>query len=503
MFNLFKRKNISKSISSNTSNYNKIENILVTLGLLDILQKYKTAFSTYESRDLYLNLKESFNDFEQLYKSQSLDIHFLNPILNDFSSIGENLNNESNELRFPNFEILRIDPANLDSKSLKKAFRKASLEHHPDRGGEEWKMKKAIDEYVHIEKYLLTNKLMNKTDGDSIFNHDNQASNVEGFYKYTRLEVYKASVDIWDLKYSIELFNEILNSEYQIFTGHLLYNQICFIDWDFKFYRRLDLIDSENYNDYLERYIDYIKSFEGRNYINDGIIHSHTAEETLRNHLEFLENYKSILDNKLRKIYNHPLQLSFALDNKIIDDKYYKAKSKNFGELEAKEIALVQKVINFFSNPGFFVFDYELNFEESEDDCGNDYAFLYKELTKSKRKDYIEAFYKNPSINLIRKYLHVRLNSIIENLLILGKFENKERLLRELELLASLKREKSLKLIFEEIIELIKIIREGDLAIEQKKLLLKISHYNKIYKNPSIDLLVSPPYLSYYGLILY
>ena len=162
----------------------------------------------------------------------------LNPLLKEFGFIDKNAKTKLNKVQVPTFNILEIKPEELDKQTLKRAFRKASLTHHPDKGGDESKMKKAIDEYVLLEKYLMTQSLFERTDESSDLFFGNELKNVENFYNYARTKVFKASVDIWDLNYSTSLFDEIVNSDFKLLTTSILFEQVFIVSGDLKYFRR-------------------------------------------------------------------------------------------------------------------------------------------------------------------------------------------------------------------------------------------------------------------------
>ena len=257
----------------------------------------------------------------------------------------------------------------------------------------------------------------------------------------------------------------------------------------------------------MKRYIEFITNFEGRKYIYDEFSTKDSVDEDIAWHLDMLERRKVVFGKTLRKVFTHPLQLNFAKENNIIDNEYYESKMRTFGELEKRDKELNQSIADYSTNPGFFVFDHELDFTNSENHKGNfEFAYLFEQLKQSKKIEYSEAFYEKPTLSLVRDYLHIRLNSIIENLLIKGEFSNKERLVIELEFLSTLKRMNSRKQIYDEINDCINLLIEGDLAKEQKKLSQKVLEFKEKNKEFSIDgstMSVTGAPLSYSHLLLY
>ncbi|HEX2788638.1 MAG TPA: J domain-containing protein [Ignavibacteria bacterium] len=406
-------------MENTTSIINKSYNYLETplIESFFILKERKYYFDSLKHvgtrREFYDTYKNSITKFISCINSDK-DISLLNSIA--FNHIKTII--DENTFKVPlssidpkGFHLLNLsEPVSIDS--LKDKYRIAAKKYHPDIGGTNEEMQTVNSAFDKFHNILCIKTFNNDEDCNSDFLNDEMTAKDFIYLIYTSL--IEITLDDWQIEESykwLKLFYErnIANTKY---GKGLLTSSIPMLS---NLAKNLHLIKLTTESQYC-----FTK-----------------AEECLaiaQKEGLFYDNYvKSAHEiiNELKKpriVITHIKQANNLLYYNIIDEKKYNDAMKRFNirknDDESKEdILKIFLLENEFQNLPLDILTVQVNITGKLINEPDYFDYYFNELTDEQKCEYKEAFSKSTNIKLIRKYVYVRLFSILKSII---SFENQK-----------------------------------------------------------------------------
>lgn len=290
--------------------------------------------------------------------------------------------------------------------NLKAAYRKASLAHHPDRGGSTSTMQ-AVNRAFTAFHETLCNEI--EAEADEGGEHP-ERRDAASFILHTRGVLLGAQVDLWDIDAAFATFTR-LQDRGGIKAEHfdLLFNGVSgsLLDTLANLTKRLTASGrTEDARQVLGAYENVAEALM-EDWLNPEYV-SRTAG-ALRKRVESGKRGAVVL--------NHPIQVENAYRLGIIDDERYRKYVDKFEAAASDEEELARHLAVYVTSYGFV----PVISEDSETgapppteparDPG--YETRLSALDSAQKSEYVRAFSPGTTLKWVRKYELVRLNDLI------------------------------------------------------------------------------------------
>ena len=326
------------------------------------------------------------------------------------------------------YKLLELSDT-ISFESLKQSYRNAAKKHHPDKGGSTENMKVVNNAFEKFHKLLCLNK-NREFDFDSEDN--SEIKNVNDFLCVLYELIIDINLDNWEIeeayKWTLKYYemNLKLSIDRQINLIPILTSlaKKLFIA---KFNSEAELCLKK-----AEKYLVIAKK-EGLFFDN------------------FVEDAKKVLFNagKYRIVVTHLEQANNLYKYRIIDEKRLRNSLKKFNTNEDEEKIKEEFLKQFILNTGFLEelpsdkFDNFVYIENCLIEEPGYFNYNFAELSNEQKTEYKKAFSCYANLQLIRKYIYVRMYSLLKSIISFKEFDKLESALNELELLKNLKAPRS------------------------------------------------------------
>lgn len=297
-------------------------------------------------------------------------------------------------------------------ESLKSAYKKAVMKHHPDRGG------------MH-EAMLVINKAYHEFQDHLCINLENRSSKLsqEPLFDKFNTEPQNANDYIYLLN---ALLSEVYCDEWDIVNSFHIVKKLQ----EQQFYGSQLVKSAEEKFKVVEMALTLAKRLAAANMhleANDAMVFTHHIYEICNfnsnAHFQSLfEEAKSVISGikKLKVVINHPRQADNALSSGVISKERYDSLHEKFSQ-EFKGEMYKEKILKDFLNTSEFVngLAYDRGAYNAQPKSQNVSYPLYFEdnrlhkLSEDQQAEYFSAFSINSSLDLVKKYTYVRLVSYI------------------------------------------------------------------------------------------
>jgi len=390
--------------------------ILKNINLLSIpiIESY---YRLQEIQAYYNSIKHINNrrDLYPIYVKSIKEFLNFNDINNYMKILDENIFNSKNKkviIKFSDKDIKKLHPkgfALLNLKvpfnfnELKKSYKTAARKCHPDIGGSEKDMKILNEAYDLYQNFLLTSNYSETSTNESLFQF--KVKNSKIFYHTLFSDLIDIYIDTWELFKAQELIQYLIKNNF--FQTNLLSTNysfmVIFLEQLSNLSKKFTSIGEYDLSkNLLEQITFYKKKYKYR-----GVDDSFDYVE------DIAEGRK-----KFRIIINHLKLAENAYKINAISEKKYKELLKRF---KNRQILLEQtnKILTKYLLTNTFIalpFDIKINFgfmiNYIPEVWYGDNKIVYK-LSVQQQYQYYYTFYIKPEVNLIKKYLFVRLCSYI------------------------------------------------------------------------------------------
>ncbi|MFM9966332.1 MAG: hypothetical protein ACKV2Q_34585 [Planctomycetaceae bacterium] len=352
----------------------------------------------------------------------------------DFGEYLQNFADESAQRRAQGWELLKLKlPLNLDS--LKTSYRAAALMHHPDRGGSHENMAAINDTYAELHSIVLQEQFFREIDekGDSFSEcEESPATNCLDYRYEITCDLLYDHYDDWAIDRAFE-YLQSLNLESWKRTPYTQdpWRLIELTPVAAGLAERLWIAgrcsDANWSLQVAHRGVLAAKS-EPRAQDEDFCwIEGHKESFTIEGVVAFAEHVISGAKSA-RLVFNEPRQADNAFRLGVIDRNRYEKLTANFADVRAsknfRDAAQLALFKSYADSSGFIQ-----GLPPDESSVGKvaskrlvpepDYfSCSLAKLTKDQQAEYAVAFGVRPDLELVRKYLFVRLQSLRETLIL-------------------------------------------------------------------------------------
>ncbi|MBL7128786.1 MAG: J domain-containing protein [Ignavibacteria bacterium] len=362
------------------------------------------------------------------------------------------------------FKLLELsEPISIES--LKNCYRAAAKRHHPDKGGSTKHMQKVNNAFEKFHKILC---FKNIGEIDSGSDDTSEIKNVNDFLSVLHELIIDITLDNWKIEETYKWILKYLELGSKLSKNKL--KQIDLIPTLTSLAEKLYIANFKKEADFClskaEKYLIIAKK-EGLffdNFVND-------AKEVL------------IKSGKYRVVVTHLVQAKNLYKYKIINEKRFNDSLRKFNTKEDEENKKEEILKQFIFNTRFL--------KELPSDKFDDYVFIenklieepgyfnynFEELNVEQKTEYKKAFSINTTLQLVRKYIYVRLHSLLKSIISFKDLDIIESVIIELEFLKKIKAPRSsVDFDCDQLIELIRYFKSlsNDDLIERINLLLEL-----------------------------
>jgi hypothetical protein len=290
----------------------------------------------------------------------------------------------------------------LTDDQLTKRYRKASVRHHPDRGGDTAKMKVVNAAFSFFRQELIRRRFSSHATEAALPDLDP----VDEFGLSVGLTMLTAAVDIYAVDRAFGYFSRLdclglLNTPYAQRSLVSMHEDIS------KMARRLALADMMREAERIRDLFEAICSTAVKCGLSEGHFDAVFAE---------LIRYLTVWRKQQRLVPNHPLQLENAVRLRMMDE-YQLADARDRLARLAAEKQSQEGALLAYGNSRGFIADFGLYPTELSQmvPCrivpDHEYGHVrFAHLSTEQQIEYLHAFSDRLSFDLARKYLWVRLN---------------------------------------------------------------------------------------------
>lgn len=425
----------SQSVCKNTSDDLFNDNVAVAYFKAEEYINYYRSFSRVEpKRDISIDFIDSvvplFNMVNDGNAAEKID-YFIKSTINIHNFSNREINDIAKSVNALGYNLLEISTP-LTLETLKDYYKRACLKHHPDRGGKTSDMQIINEAYTQFHKLACEEKLSLKELNDFLESNEDFSTdedtrhcmtpqNANEFFVYIGIKIIEVFTDIMAVDKAFEVLTMIYIPR---FTTSKRINEFILSHIDL--FEKLTIrLKKANYN------IEAEKTFK--------IVVAGCDAAVARglNYDSYAEHLHEKLDNpaKIRVIINHQVQLENAYRLGIIDDKNFYRLQKKMGIKTSKTKDLQDKILDFKNKNGFIISLCKNRMVAIEPQklipkpiyCAN----RYEHLSEEQKNEYNYTFTESFDVNLILKYLHVRVTDLLVELIYNYNYEYKEKILNE------------------------------------------------------------------------
>lgn len=389
---------------------NYLENPII-LNYFEIEEKrayYHSLKLANDKRDLQTEMISCLSSFIEVFKDEKkiciLKNHIFKKINTPTLKACENILNQAKHINREGFELMKINEP-LNFNTLKKYYKEAAKIHHPDKGGETSKMQilnNAFSQFHKLIEYTINPK-------EAYIG----TKSVKEYLYFVYNDIIYMLVDSWDIDNAYRFLKEAIDNGIFIepHSNIQKLNNVSFLCT--AVCERLPNIGLTNKGYELLTYIESsYKKFEG--YQKD---HS----------IKRLKIYRDILENnkKYRVIINHKIQADNAKRLGIITENSYAEYIKKLCKAKKEKEERYRLNENILSKKSFIVpLVYEKKIYENISKPRINklipqpeyFQFRLEDISKEQQWEYFKAFSDCSDIDLIKKYVFVRLYSFMNSI---------------------------------------------------------------------------------------
>lgn len=324
------------------------------------------------------------------------------------------------------FKLLELSEP-ISFESLKQSYRNAAKKHHPDKGGLTENMKVVNNAYEKFHKLLCLNNI-----GGIDLEVESEIKSLKDFLCVLHELIININIDNWEIE---EAYKWILKY-FELEANFSKDNKINLIPILTSLAEKLFIANFINEAEYClikaEKYLIIAKKA--------GLFFDN-----------FVEKAKKIIFNagKYRIVVTHMEQANNLYKYKIIDEKRFTNSFKKFTINEDEEIIKEDILNQFIAETGFLeklpadIFDNFVNIENKLIEEPGYFNYNLSELNNEQKTEYKKSFNRNTNLLLVRKYIYVRLHSILKSIILFKELDILESALNEFELLKKIKAPRS------------------------------------------------------------
>jgi hypothetical protein len=309
------------------------------------------------------------------------------------------------------FELMGLS-GKVDFENLKKSYKKSAFKHHPDRGGSEEKMKVLNEAFNDFHRIVSFREEATFTeDGD--FDIDTRVipDSAVDYYLWIGMLLIDSHLDQWCIDKAFEIF-EFLD-ENKLFKSRMWMKpdfRMEYADMFTKLSTRLISADLMNESKSVYEFSLQILRDAKNAGLNYGFLF-----DRVQKFIDGTANPRVVLKNIVQA--NNALRLG------IIDEKKHDSLSERFGEREVSKENLDNNIKEFASGGGFRVplsSEADLFLRKTPKDLvpvPDLFDERINHLSRDQLVEYFDTYKRGSGYLLIRKYIKVRMTSLIADII--------------------------------------------------------------------------------------